>query len=265
MLSLRRLLQLPRGLTRAGKIRSEPIDVVLENDHRIAVLRVRDPRARRIKLTVDERGARLTLPPRASLAAGDRFLWENADWLRHQFDLQTAASGAPLQRNVTTALPLRGIEIPLRWDAGRTSRLAPSDDGQLLFVAPAQAGPAALRRALLDFYAAQARADIGRWLPGHLPNLPRAPRRIVFKRPRSQWGSLAPDDTLTLDLALILVHPDAFHYVLVHELCHLLHRDHSPRFWAEVETRLPDWRHQRAHLQAVGRGPKARLRQLLAG
>mgnify|MGYP000305276494 CR=1 FL=1 len=42
---------------------------------------MRDPRARRLKLSVDERGARLTLPPRASLVSGDRFLQQHRDWL----------------------------------------------------------------------------------------------------------------------------------------------------------------------------------------
>ena len=71
----------------------------------------------------------------------------------------------------------------------------------LLFAAPVTAGDAGLRRTLRDFYEAQGRADVGRWLPRYLGDLPRAPRRILFKRTSSQWGSLAPDGTLSLDLA----------------------------------------------------------------
>ena len=134
-----------------------------------------------------------------------------------------------------------------------------------MFAAPARAGDAALRRALRDFYEAQGRADVGRWLPGHLASLPRSPRRIVFKRTSSLWGSLAPDGTLALDLALVLARPSAFEYVLVHELCHLLHADHSPRFWAAVEARFPDWREERRYFHAEGRRLKGRLRALLAG
>ena len=47
----------------------------------IDVLRVRDPRARRMKLSVDERGVRLTLPPRASLQMGDQFLQQHRGWI----------------------------------------------------------------------------------------------------------------------------------------------------------------------------------------
>ena len=126
-------------------------------------------------------------------------------------------------------------------------------------------GTAALQRALRDFYEAEARSDLGRWLPRLLPTLPRPPRRFVFKRTVSQWGSLAPDGSVSLDLALVLARPAAFEYVLVHELCHLLQANHSTRFWREVEARFPSWEDERDYLRREGRALKGRLRRLLAG
>lgn len=229
------------------------------------MLRVRDPRARRIKLTVSERGVRLTLPARASLIAGERFLQAQRDWLARQLQRQAQAGGDALRVDGTTELPLRGEHLPLRWEAGPTTRLTRDHDDGLRFSVTARAGEAALRRALREFYEAEGRADVGRWLPRYLSGLPQAPRRIVFKRTTSQWGSLAPDGTLSLDLALLLMPSPAFEYVLVHELCHLLHRDHSPRFWHEVDARLPQWRTQRAYLRDHGRAAKGRLQTMLAG
>ena len=238
MRSLFRLLTTTRTAPKPA-VQRDSIGFVLADGRRIDVLRVRDPRARRIKLSVDERGARLSLPLRASLVAGERFLFEHREWLTEQFAAQTQAGIERLQRDATIELPLRGSMLPLRWESARASRLDFDGDDALLFRAPASAGDAALQRALRDFYEAQGRADVGRWLPKYLSGLPRAPRRIVFKRTSSQWGSLAPDATLMLDLALVLARPSAFEYVLVHELCHLLHHDHSARFWGEVSVRLP--------------------------
>lgn len=265
MHSLFRLLAPVRVAPKPASLQRDSVALVLEDGRRVDVLRVRDPRARRIRLSVDERGARLTLPLRASLVAGNRFLREHHDWLAGQLAAQANVAGTGLVHQATAALPLRGVELPLRWDGGRATRLALDADGSLRFTAPASAGNAALRRALRDFYEAEARADTGRWLPRYLAGLPRSPRRIVFKRTSSLWGSLAPDGTLALDLALVLAPPPAFEYVLVHELCHLLHANHSPRFWGEVEARYPDWREQRDYLRGEGRGLKGRLRQLLAG
>lgn len=264
MQSLLRLLRAPRTASRVSAILRDSIGFVLDDGRHVDVLRVRDPRARRIKLSVDERGARLSLPLRASLVAGDRFLHEHRDWLSVQLAAQGEHAGEGLRRDATDSLPLRGDEVPLRWTDGRAMRIDSDDDG-LLFAAPASAGDTGLRRALRDFYEAQGRADVGRWLPGYLDSMPRAPRRILFKRTSTQWGSLAPDGTLSLDLALVLARPSAFQYVLVHELCHLLHADHSRRFWREVEARFPDWRDERHYFQAEGRRLKARLRGLLSG
>ena len=264
MRSLFRLLTTTRTAPKPAMQR-DSIGFVLADGRRIDVLRVRDPRARRIKLSVDERGARLSLPLRASLVAGERFLFEHRDWLTAQFAAQAHVGIEALQRDATFELPLRGAMLPLRWESARASRLDFDGDDSLLFRAPASAGEAALQRALRDFYEAQGRADVGRWLPKYLAGLPRTPRRIVFKRTSSQWGSLAPDDTLMLDLALVLARPSAFEYVLVHELCHLIQHNHSPAFWAEVEARFPAWRDERHYFHAEGRRLKARLRGLLAG
>jgi predicted metal-dependent hydrolase len=152
----------------------------------------------------------------------------------------------------------------LEWQEGRFTRLL-RNGGGLRVQLPPTAGDIAIRRALREFYEAEARTDIGRWLPHYLPGLPRPPRRVLLKPMTSQWGSLAPDDSLALDLALVLGEPAGFEYVLVHELCHLIHANHSPRFWREVESRCPDWRMQREYFHQQGRRLKASLRGLLHG
>lgn len=246
-------------------IERDSVTLEMADGTTLDIARVRDPRARRIKLSVDERGARLTLPTRASLKSGDAFLQAHREWLAAQLSRFGDADGAAtLVRGETRALPLRGETLPLRWHEGRYSRLE-LIDRELHFHLPARAGEAAMRRALREFYEAQARADVGRWLPKYLPGLPRAPRAVRFKIMSSLWGSLAPDASMTLDLSLVLGRPSAFEYVLVHELCHLLRADHSPAFWREVEARFPEWRDEREYFHAEGRRLKATLRGLLAG
>lgn len=254
----RLIARTPRSVER------DTVALELDDGRRLEVQRVRDPRAKRLKLSVDERGARLTLPWRASLVSGDRFLQQHRDWLAEQL-----ARHAPdddivaLVPGVATHLPLRGENLPLHWHEGRFARITRQDDGVHVDL-PARASAASLRRTLRAFYEAEARTDIGRWLPGYLTGLPRAPRQIRLKVMSSQWGSLAPDGTLTLDLALVLGRPSAFEYVLVHELCHLLQANHSPAFWREVEQRYPAWRQERDYFHTHGRHLKATLRALLS-
>ncbi len=250
--------------TKPRPIERDAIRFELHPGSDIDIQRVRDPRAKRIKLSVDERGARLTLPLRASLVSGDRFLREHRLWLAMQLEKYASDEAAtPLRRDQTASLLLRGEELPLTWTDGRYARLQRQEHG-LVFAAPARASEASLRRALREFYEAEARADIGQWMPRYLPALPRAPTRLRLKVMSSQWGSLSPDGSLALDLALVLGRPSAFEYVLVHELCHLLHADHSRNFWREVEARFPAWRDERAYFHAHGRRLKSSLRTLLS-
>ena len=169
-------------------------------------------------------------------------------------------------------LPLRGALLPLHWQLGRFAKVqcvlrqaqhARECHAELVFTAPARASQASLKRALRDFYEGEARADLGRWLPRYLPTLPRPPQRLQFKRMSSQWGSLSPDGNVVLDLSLVLAPPSAFEYVLVHELCHLIHANHSRAFWREIEVRWPAWREQREYFRAEGRQLKSTLRALL--
>lgn len=268
-------LLFPDSAVAAPKPRTLQRDVValaFDDGSAIEVLRVRDPRSRRIRLSVDERGARLTLPLRASLVSGERFLHEHREWLRAQVIAHAIDGLAPLLRGATMHLPLRGGELAVRWCEGRYARVW--REGDVVVFQAARAGDGsragndgsrpALRRALRDFYEAEARADLGGWLPRYLPGLPRAPSRVRLKVMSSQWGSLAPDGTLALDLALVLGRPSAFEYVLVHELCHLIRPDHSRAFWREVEARCPHWRAERDYFHAEGRRLKARLRALLS-
>lgn len=260
MPSLLRLLS-PKPLLKPGGLQRDAIPFVLSDGRRIDVLRVRDPRAKRLRLTVGERGTRLTLPMRASMVSGDRFLHEHRDWLTEQLARMPADVSSPV-RGETATLPLRDECLPLHWREGRFARAVRDDEGVALQLPP-RAGEAAIGRALRDFYEAEARADVAAWMPKYLSGLPRPPSRIRLRVLSSQWGSLAPDGTLTLDLALVLGRPSAFEYVLVHELCHLIHADHSRRFWREVEARFPSWKDERDYFHADGRRLKATLHALL--
>ena len=257
---LRRLIATPSTRPLAT---DETIVVHLPEGSEISVRRVRHPRARRIKLSVSERGVRLTLPMRASLRAADAFLHEHLDWLVLQMPRWGAQPGVPAFGHGSDSIPLRGETLPLRWREGRYAH-AQRDAHGLAFALPGSASDTIVRRALKEFYLAEARADIGRWLPKYLATLPRAPTSIRLRPLSSLWGSLSARDALSLDLSLVLGQPAAFEYVLVHELCHLLHRNHARAFWREVEARGVDWRAQRDYLHGEGALLKAELRRLIA-
>lgn len=245
------------------RLQRDRIDYPLDADRLIEIERVRDPRARRIKLLVGERGVRLTVPRGASLTDATAFLLTQHDWLRRQLDRRAARVPWPnLVRGVDGEIPLRGERLLLRWDEARFASAERIDD-TLWVRLPARAPATTIGRLLRQFYTEQAHQDLARLLPKYLHGLPRPPSAFRFAPLASLWGSLSPRGAVSLDLALLLGPPSAFEYVLVHELCHLLQPNHSPAFWREVQARWPDWQRDRDWLHGQGLDLKAALRALL--
>ncbi|WP_018078095.1 M48 family metallopeptidase [Thiobacillus denitrificans] len=82
--------------------------------------------------------------------------------------------------------------------------------------------------------------------------LGRAPRRFALSDAQTQWGSCTRNGHIRLNWRLVqapLAHID---YVAAHELAHLVHLDHSPRFWAQVAALCPDALARRAELRTMG-------------
>ena len=83
--------------------------------------------------------------------------------------------------------------------------------------------------------------------------------RITVRSQRTRWGSCSAKGNLNFNCMLMLAPEGVLDYVVVHELCHRKHMDHSGAFWAEVERILPDYRERRAWLKENGNSLIARL------
>lgn len=69
---------------------------------------------------------------------------------------------------------------------------------------------------------------------------------------RGKWGSCTYDNRLRFTFRLLYAPRECIEYVIVHELAHIKHKNHSPRFWSEVERFCPDWKARRKVLKTHG-------------
>lgn len=75
---------------------------------------------------------------------------------------------------------------------------------------------------------------------------------FTIKDQKTRWGSCSGKKNLNFSWRLIMAPPEVLDYVIVHELCHLVHLNHSPAFWHLVKSYLPDYAKSKSWLADNG-------------
>lgn len=83
--------------------------------------------------------------------------------------------------------------------------------------------------------------------------------RITIRNQRTRWGSCSARGNLNFNCLLMLMPPKVIDSVVVHELCHRKHMDHSPAFYAEIYRVYPDYDRWNAWLKKNGEAIMARM------
>lgn len=202
-------------------------------------------RARRLSIKVYPRGrVEVVVPKRTRPRDVERFVSENRDWILKARD--ELCGGQPPE---AFALPNR-VELPA---VGRSFRIdyAPRAGSDRVRWREHR-GVVTLTGAVGD--EARAVAALKRWLAAvakreFAPRLAALSdltgidyRRMQVRAQRSCWGSRSCSGTVSLNLCLLFVRPELLRYLLLHELCHGTHMNHSRRFWALVGRYEPNYR-----------------------
>ena len=192
----------------------------------------RSSRARRVSLRIDTRAALVvvTLPPRAGRTAGMALLMDHAAWVAERL----AALPEPTPFADWAVVPLNGVEHRIRHVA-RARGGVRVERGEILVPGERELVP----RRVAEFFRAEARRRLLALVQQKAALAGVAPRRLTVKDTRSRWGSCAASGSLAFSWRLVMAPRFVQDYVTAHEVAHLRHMDHGPRFWGLVGQLTP--------------------------
>ena len=190
-----------------------------------------------LALTVDRDG-RLTVraPLHLPVSQIEAFVMQKQEWIeKTQARLKSLPPRATrLTLREGESLPYLGRTLSLHLAAVR--RVA-CQDGQLMVPQNAQS-----LAPVVCWLEDQARHELQIRTRAQSQALGLTPGTLRLSRAHGRWGSMSTRGTISLNRSLIFCPPEVIDYVIVHELCHIAHPNHSAAFWARVAKHCPNYR-----------------------
>lgn len=189
---------------------------------------------RTLALTLDRQGRLIAHAPlRMPLRTIEAFILEKQDWIaRKRQELSAAGSrmsGFSLEEG--GCIPYLGGRVRISYDSVRRATM---QDGVLTL--PRTGRPT---QQVLNWLAEQARRELSSYVEKWSKRMNIYPTALSFGYAKARYGSMTSDGRMRLNMALMHFPPQYIDYVVVHELAHRVHPDHSPAFHAYVESVLP--------------------------
>ena len=214
------------------------------------------PRRRTVGIVVRAAGhVEVLAPPRLPAAEIEQLIRDKAGWIRKKLQLQAEARTRhqPKSFNDGETFALTGRPLTLVVEAGRRSTTV---EGDRVIVCLPRYEPVRrerlIRQQLIDWYKQQALAHLVERVAHYSAIVGKKPHEIIIKGYRSRWGSCHRDGRICFNWRLVMAPPSVIDYVVVHELCHLVHHNHSPVYWRLVESILPEHHQAKQWLKRHG-------------
>jgi predicted metal-dependent hydrolase len=229
----------------AGTAPGQPKQLSLWSDREIGTawnVRI-SRRARRMSMRVFPGGrVEVVVPPGAGVPAIERFVARHRDWAeRRSRELLRLAPRAAERQPAHIEMDLLGRAWHVEYAHGRRVRAEEVAEDRLRVQAPGLTDRHATQ-ALVPWLTELATRELRSRLDALSREIDIDFTRLSVRRQRTRWGSCSNKGTISLNVCLMFQRPHVVRYLMIHELCHRRHMNHSKRFWSLVASFEPDWK-----------------------
>jgi predicted metal-dependent hydrolase len=229
----------------------------LQLQEHVLVYRLLRSKRRSIGFLIDEDGLRITAPKWVPIAEIDTAIVEKQRWIFNKLNERRERSARRLQPQMQwqdgATLPYLGVDVTLRIRANHAGGVSYREETQELFIdLPVDADEQQLKDRVQGWLQTQAKALFAQRLPVYAEKLGVRYRSFALSSATTQWGSCTVDGKIRLNWRLIHFSLPLIDYVVAHELSHLREMNHSPRFWATVQSVFPEFEAAKKALRENG-------------
>jgi len=200
-------------------------------------------RASRMSMRVSPGGrVEVVVPPGVGIPAVERFVAKHREWAESR--LRELALHAPLaadRRPSKVELALTGERWMVEYSPSARASVKDTGEGVLQVRTP-QSTDHQVGGALLRWLTREAHGHLRDRLDAVATETGLDYARLLLRRQRTRWGSCSTAGTVSLNVCLMFQRPQVVRYLMVHELCHRRHMNHSAAYWRLVESFEPGWK-----------------------
>ena len=135
---------------------------------------------------------------------------------------------------------IEGADACVKMQAGRLVASVPKDARDRMSV---------VKSLVANWYQGRADQKLREKVDRFAPIVGVEPRSVVVKSYKSRWGSCSNSGDISFNWKIIEAPHRIVDYVVIHELCHMLEHNHSPKYWKHVQRHVPDWQAYRLWLR----------------
>jgi len=194
------------------------------------------------------------VPERLSMAVIEFLVTEKTRWIKQKLAIQNEIIAIKPKEFVSgEAFSYLGRNHPLKIESGLYPAIKLHQDELVVSVRDKSADNAkAIKQLLIKWFKQQAESSLRDKTESYSRIIGVNPSSVTIKSFKSRWGSCSVTGGIQYNWKIIIAPDRVVNYVVIHELCHILHHNHSPLFWKAVERHCHDYRECGAWLKING-------------
>ncbi len=225
----------------------------------------RSTRAKRARIIVSVDKVEVVVPLHMSVKQVQQFVQEKQEWVstarsKVMAHVANIAGFAPDSYRQGAMIPFQGEKYPLQIKLTDNQQITIEFNSEFVANVPDSLSKKLtavelsqqIRLALMTWMGRVADQQVRKYTRKYQTLYQLQARSVSVKTQKSRWGSCGIHNDIYLNWLLVLAPAAVFEYVVIHEICHLQHRNHSAEFWGLVAKHCPEYHKQRQWLKQHG-------------